>query len=77
MEERIDLTDSFIKSGLDVETFNKISNIIRKYQKYQLRWNKLKESINDFKQQDDTTDDDTAGLWFVIDKMQELEKDDE
>ena len=41
------------------------------------RWQKLKQAINDFKQQDDTTDDDTAGLWFVIEKMQELEKDDE
>ena len=46
-------------------------------QKLKDRWQKLKESILEFKNRDDTTEDDTAGLWFVIEKMQELEKDDE
>lgn len=39
------------------------------------RWWKLKESIFEFKDRDDTTDDDTAGLSFVIEKMHELEGD--
>lgn len=40
------------------------------------RWQKLKESILEFQNRDDTTEDDTAGLWFVIEKMQELEGED-